>query len=226
MIIKRFFKQAPLLISVLAAFGLLGFCAVTVKAQASNIGSGGSTSIIGLPYGRSYFQNAASQAQSGTFNSPVGGASLLQENKTATLTVDAPAYTGSGTEPKVSGTNIWWAALLAVAAILSLGGIAVVMIPPKYWQVAEGEEGEQLSYESIAENPATDVEPTIPTADEVLPAEPQAPELPPQTTEPPAEVAEPSKVQVVDFTEEPPEPDKTEKKNVKHNGRPVKKSRK
>ena len=90
MIIKRLYKQIPLLAAVLTLFSIVAFWPITVQAQTSDIGSGGASSIIGLPSAGSHFQNAASQAQSGAFSNPVGGSNLLQEDKTALIIVDSP----------------------------------------------------------------------------------------------------------------------------------------
>jgi len=52
---KKYITPALLGFLLLA---LTVFIPITAKAQVSDIGSGGSTSIIGLPSGRSYFQDA------------------------------------------------------------------------------------------------------------------------------------------------------------------------
>jgi len=220
MIIKRFFKQIPLLIAFLALISIATFWSIPTQAQTSDIGAGGASNIIGLPSSGSHFQNAASQAQSGSFSNPVGGSNLLQEDKTALIIVDAPAYTGSSVEPKVSSANVWWVYILIFIALISLIGIALVFWANKYGQddeLADADEEDVSSEEADEDTIVTESTAAEETISE-LEARIEAKQIITEATES-------AGIQVVDFEEEPPEPAKTSKKR-KHGGRPVKKSRK
>jgi len=219
MTINRFFKQIALLVAFLAPLGMVGFWGPIAKAQTSDIGAGGASGIIGLPSAGSHFQNAASKAQSGAFDNPVGGSSLLQENKSALIIVDAPAYTGSSVEPEVSSANVWWVFVLIFIALFSLIGIALVLWVNKYGQ---SDSQQEVVEEALPEEP----EEESLSPDEALLETEESPETDEvEAAEIIAEATDSADIQVVDFEEETPEPPKTSKKR-KHGGRPAKKSRK
>lgn len=232
---KKYITPALLSLLLLA---LTAFVPITAKAQSQNggLGAGGSTSIIGLPSGRAYFQDATSQAQNGTYNNPAGGANLLQENKAALLIVDSPAgISAPVTQPEVSSSNIWWALILAIAALFSLAGIIIVLMPRSMWRVDSEENKDQLLSTDLVEEPA--IIPELETVT-IKAEEPVASELQTeQPQEPTQEVldqvgvvdTEPNKVQVVEIESEEEINEKANKKppkKRKHGGRPAKKSRK
>jgi hypothetical protein len=224
-----------------ATFMFLPFAA---NAQSNDFGSGGSTSIIGLPSGRAYFQDAASQAQNGSFNNPAGGSSLLQENKGALLIVDSPLSSSRpSSEPEVSNTNIWWAIILGVAALFSLIGITVVLVPKRLWQTDETEGGEATQEDQPTQKPetpvydaeeaeaepqaseATEVDAPVVTEAELQQSQTMAEEV----VQAVSEGGELNKVQVVEIETEEEIDEKVNKKSAKkrkHGGRPNKKSRK
>ncbi|MEI6237778.1 MAG: hypothetical protein WCP03_04235 [Candidatus Saccharibacteria bacterium] len=231
---KKYITPALLGFLLLA---LTVFIPITAKAQVSDIGSGGSTSIIGLPSGRSYFQDATSQAQNGTYNNPVGGANLLQENKAALLIVDSPANSSvSIAEPEVSGNNIWWALVLAIAALLSLAGIMVVLVPRGMWQIqTEGDEEELPTLDTMpTEEPEVGVQAEVSTTKVeepvVIDADAGQPhEFAQEVLQQVGAETQTNKVQVVEIESEEEIDEKTNNKSTKkrkHGGRPAKKSRK
>ena len=227
MITKRLVKHLALLVTALVVVGAAGFWPTAARAQTSGIGAGGASNIIGLPSSGSHFQNAASQAQSSAFSNPVGGSSLLQEDKSALIIVDAPAYTGSSVEPTVSNANVWWVYILVFVALLSLIGIALVFLANKYGQESDQQDAVQEDVAPV--QPATETAP----AEVLEPEEADATEdSGPDTGLSNAEIekaisqaTESSGIQIGDFEEEVKEmPQKGKKRS--HSGRPTKKSRK
>jgi hypothetical protein len=219
------------------------FLPLAAKAQSSDFGSGGSTSIIGLPSGRAYYQDAASQAQSGAYNNPAGGSNLLQENKNALLIVDSPLSGATPiSEPEVSSANIWWAITLLVAALFSLAGIAIVLLPKRLWRAEEVEGGEVTIEEQPTQKPETPVydaeeeaEPKVSEATNVneqvvTEAElQQSQAMAEEVVQAVSEGGELNKVEVVEIETEEEIDEKVNKKSTKkrkHGGRPTKKSRK
>lgn len=226
-------------LAVTLSIATVVFVPSVARAQTSDFGSGGSTGIIGLPSGRAYFQDAASQAQSGSYNNPVGGSGLLQENKSALLIVDSPFSSATpSSEPEVSNANIWWAFILGIAALLSLVGMMIILLPKRLWHTEEQERVEveeesevleepQVAQETISEPQASEtpavIEPVVTETEEQ-----QSQAMAEEVLEAISQDGELNKVQVVEIEteEEIEQAAKKSSKKRKHGGRPTKKSHK
>jgi len=112
--------------------GVSACWAIPVKALDNNdTGSAGSSGIIGLPSGGSFFQNTASQPQSGAANtsSGVAGASVLRDTNTDSIVVVGPAYSSDVAveAPVTAKASIWWVIVMAIAALSSIVGITLML---------------------------------------------------------------------------------------------------
>jgi hypothetical protein len=153
---NKFIKQTYLLMPLLAMGGIFVFVSYSANALANNdMSSGGSSTLIGLPSNSTYYQDAGSQAQSGNYSNPVGGSKLLQEDKSATLSVDSPATIGSSVDAQSTSNNMWWLLLLSIAASIALVVIIIVAIPNSFWKKRLEEEVEQESKEEAIIPPAS-----------------------------------------------------------------------